>query len=185
MKNVIEVGKAIRKDRAIKLIADIETYTYKNQVAIIAQSVYCYLHMIFRGILRLFGKDCKEFAVLKWDDRHSNIVEELERGHLGELQETMVASLEKAIHIPRRYRDNADRSASYLVNFAAKGYKRGMLDGLSIPEKVEYIYEKYPHMKEKNERKTIGKFKGENRADLDLCTVGISFDVAIPQCSCQ
>ena len=29
------------------------------------------------------------------------------------------------------------------------------MEGLSVPEQVEYIFEKYPHMKKKDERKIL------------------------------
>lgn len=156
MKNIIEAGKNIETERAVKLIADMETYTLRNQVLIAAQYLFSYVHAFVGFIAKCAKKEWTPYRALKWEDRHQEVSLEVRKGSLGgSIEASLVRTLEERIPIPKRYQENSDRMSSYLVQFAEKGLGRGSLDGLSIPEKAEYIYEKYPHMKEKNERRTL------------------------------
>lgn len=155
MKNIIEAGKYIQRERLIKLVADMKVYTIRNQVSIVGQSVFSFFHAIIGVVAKMMGKEWKEYKVAKWQDRHSDVCWEIERGELGRLDEVVESTLKRKLSIPGRYSKNMEMLSTYIVNLAAKGFERGGMDGLSIPEKVEYIFEKYPHMKEKNEKKIL------------------------------
>ena len=42
-----------------------------------------------------------------------------------------------------------------LIKYARKRFKKHAMEGLSVSEQVEYIFEKYTHMKKKDERKIL------------------------------
>ena len=67
----------------------------------------------------------------------------------------MLDQISKSIGIPTRYRKNSDSFATNLVNLVARSFKRNLLDGFSVSEKVEYIFERYPHMQKKDEKKRL------------------------------
>ncbi len=155
MINIIEAGKTIAKSKMVKFVADLEVYTFRNCISILIQRIYSIIHMIIGFFARLAKKQWSTYVISNWDDRYQDVVRQVQLLSNEELYEVMIKGLGKRIGVPGRYREVGDMMSSYLVNYAMKRFKTGEKEGLSIPEKVEYIYEKYPHLKSKNERKVL------------------------------
>lgn len=158
MINIIEAGKTIAKSKMVKFVADLEVYTYRNCISILIQRIYCMVHTIMGFFAKIAKKPWKTYAVSNWDDRYQDVVRQVQLLSNEELYREMIKGLGKRIRVPGRYREAGDMMSSYLVNYAMKKFKIGEKEGLSIPEKVEYIYEKYPHLKSKNERKVLAQW---------------------------
>lgn len=155
MTNIIEAGKTIARQRVVKLTADMEVYTIGNMLAIVLQRVYNVLYTLIRLLWKVAGKELQVYHVRSWDDRHQEAIETIKYLADEELNTRMLSMLQRRIRLSKKIEKNTDVLSAHVVNFAAKGFKRELLKGLSVPEKVELVYEKYPHMKEKNERKTL------------------------------
>ena len=119
------------------------------------EKLYGIGHTFIGTFAKVFGKPWKKYVFLSWEERYDNTTQGVRFLTEKDCFDGTLALLKKRVHVPRKYRDNDDMSASYLVNYAVKGKSKKELAGYSVLEKVEYIYEKYPHMKAKNEQKTL------------------------------
>lgn len=155
MINIIEAGKFIRRQSIEKLVADLQVYTIRDKVSVMMQTLFAGISSVVCFVGKLFGKKLNKYIVVGFDIRHRAVLDGLANLNDDELYTTMIRTLEESIWIPYRHRQNADVLSAYLVKFASKGFKHRLLDGLSVSEKVEYIFEKYPHLKAKDEEKLL------------------------------
>lgn len=155
MINIMEAGRSISKQSACRFLTDLKVYTIGNELSIVIQTLFFCIYNVCSFFAKMVKKPLKEYEISTWNVRQEKVWNEISVLQAQPLSDALEEALAKYIHIPRRYRRSDDALSSYIVRFATKGFPKGAMEGLSIPEKVEYIYQNYPHLKEKNERKAL------------------------------
>ncbi len=156
MANIIDGIRKVEKSELARQLCDFKLQKISLRLRLMGRYLYFALMWLCRCILRLFKKDMKLPRVYSWKKRYEMLYEEYmlwERDALeGELIKQIKAKMRFIRHSGAK---TEDRLSAEITKVVSGLYSWEEQKGLSIPEKKDYICEKYLKKRRLDEKMCI------------------------------